>query len=72
MRILNPPNGTTYLVDPTLHREFQALKLKATAPVSWIVDGRPTDNEWPLAAGKHTITAVDRSGNRDQVSITVR
>ncbi len=72
VRILNPPNGTTYLVDPTLRREFQAIRLKASAPAKWIVDGRPEHEEWPLVAGKHTITAIDRAGNRDQVQITVR
>ena len=72
LRVLSPPNGATYWIDPTLRSEFQALQLKATAPVTWIVDGRRTDDAWALSGGKHTITAVDRDGRRDSVTITVR
>ncbi len=72
LHVLNPPNGATYLIDPTLRREFQALRLRASAPVTWIVDGRHTQEEWPLRGGKHTITAVDGEGRCDSVTITVR
>ena len=72
VRILNPANGTTYLIDPTLHREFQSLELKATATVSWTVDGERVGSAWPLRGGRHTITATDAQGRRDSVEITVR
>ncbi|MDQ6799828.1 MAG: penicillin-binding protein 1C [Acidobacteriota bacterium] len=72
LHVLNPPNGATYWIDPTLRSEFQALQLKATSPVTWIVDGRRTNDAWSLSGGKHTITAVDREGRRDSVTITVR
>jgi len=72
LRVTNPPDGATYLIDPTLRRDFQALRLKATAPVTWTVDGRQTADEWPLRAGKHTVTALDQMGNRAAVRITVR
>jgi penicillin-binding protein 1C len=72
LHVTNPPDGATYLIDPTLHREFQALRLKATSPVTWLVDGRQTIDEWPLRAGKHTVTALDQMGNRHSVRITVR
>jgi penicillin-binding protein 1C len=72
MRVLSPPDGATYLIDPTLRREFQALRLRATSNVAWIVDGQASDDEWPLHPGKHTITAVDASGKRDSVMIEVR
>ncbi len=72
LQILSPANNTTFLIDPTLHREFQELKLKATSSVTWTVDGRPTNDEWPLRAGEHTIVATDSLGNRDSVRITVR
>ena len=72
LRILNPPNGTTYLIDPTLRRNFQALRLRASATATWLVDGRNAASEWPLETGRHTITAVDSSGNRDSVTIVVR
>jgi penicillin-binding protein 1C len=72
LRILSPPDGATFLIDPTLRREFQALRLTATSSVAWSVDGRPAGSEWPLRGGRHTITATDASGNRDSVQITVR
>jgi penicillin-binding protein 1C len=71
-RITSPSNDTTYLVDPTLHREFQALHLRATHDASWIVDGKPAAREWPLRSGQHTIVATNARGERDRVYITVR
>jgi penicillin-binding protein 1C len=73
-RIANPPDGATYLIDPTLRMEFQTLRLRAdsSARVTWRVNDRPVPNEWPLRPGRHTITAVDGRGNRDSVSITVK
>jgi penicillin-binding protein 1C len=71
-RITSPSNDTTYLVDPTLHREFQALHLRATHDASWIVDGKPAAREWPLQTGQHTIVATNGRGERDRVFITVR
>jgi penicillin-binding protein 1C len=71
-RITSPANDTTYLVDPTLHREFQALHLRATHDATWIVDGKPTAREWPLRTGQHTIVATNARGERDRVYITVR
>jgi membrane carboxypeptidase/penicillin-binding protein PbpC len=73
-RIANPPNGATYLIDPTLRTEFQTLRLRADAAsrVTWKVNDRPVPNEWPLVRGRHTITAVDARGQRDSVQITVK
>jgi penicillin-binding protein 1C len=71
-RITSPSNDTTYLVDPTLHREFQALHLRATHDATWIVDGKPAAREWPLRSGQHTIVATNARGERDRVYITVR
>jgi len=71
-RITSPANDTTYLVDPTLHREFQALPLRATHDATWIVDGKPAAREWPLRTGQHTIVATNARGERDRVYITVR
>jgi len=71
-RITSPPNDATYLVDPTLHREFQALHLRATHEASWSVDGKPAPREWPLRTGQHTIVATNERGERDKVVITVR
>jgi len=71
-RITSPANDTTYLVDPTLHREFQALHLRATHDATWIVDGKAAAREWPLRTGQHTIVATNARGERDRVYITVR
>jgi penicillin-binding protein 1C len=71
-RITSPPNDATYLVDTTLHREFQALHLRATHDATWIIDGKPAAREWPLRSGQHTIVATNARGERDRVYITVR
>jgi len=70
--ITSPANDATYLVDPTLHREFQSLHFRATNDATWLVDGQPAPREWPLRAGTHTIVAMNRRGDRDGVVITVR
>src|SRR5262249_39327446 len=67
LRIVNPPDGAVYLIDPTLRREFQTLPLRAAAgdsvAVEWRIDGRPITQggagaavEWPLVPGAHTVT----------------
>ena len=71
-RITSPPNDATYLIDPTLHREFQSIHLRATIAAMWRVDGKPAANEWPLRAGRHLIVATNGRGDHDRVRITVR
>ena len=83
LRISSPPDGATYLIDPTLRQEFQALTLRAVtaAPgaVEWIVDGRslgtvrpdqPTT--WPLVPGRHTFVVRDADGHSAESTIVVR
>lgn len=72
LHILNPADHATYLIDPTLHREFQALRLRASDDAAWSVDGKRVGDEWPLQPGRHVIAAVDGRGRRDTVTITVR
>jgi penicillin-binding protein 1C len=75
LKVLSPPDGATYLIDPTLRTPYQSLKLRATAhgPVQWHVDEqRIAAAEWPLRAGAHTITAIDGDGHRDAVRIVVK
>jgi membrane carboxypeptidase/penicillin-binding protein PbpC len=81
LKVTSPPNGATYLIDPTLRREFQAVYLRATSATSltWHIDEQrlgstPADGaiEWPLERGYHTVTAVDAKGNRDSVRIYVK
>jgi penicillin-binding protein 1C len=83
LRIVNPPPGAVYLLDPTLRSEFQTLPLRAVtdaagARLAWEVDGRPLGAveadralEWPLARGTHTVTVTD-GRTRDQTSIVVK
>jgi penicillin-binding protein 1C len=81
--ITNPADGATYLIDPTLRREFQSLPLRVTAAdtgaVEWFVNGvaagtAPSDGvlTWPLIVGRHRITARDASGRTVQATIEVR
>jgi penicillin-binding protein 1C len=73
-QIANPPDGATYLIDPTLRREFQTLRLRAVSSgkVTWFVNNRKVEPEWPLTHGVHTVTAMDESGRRESVRIFVK
>jgi penicillin-binding protein 1C len=81
--IVSPAHGSTYLIDPTLRREFQTLSLRAVAArrgrIEWSVDGRDIGAadadgkvEWPLAPGKHRIIARDAHGRRAEAEVVVR
>ncbi|HUP60353.1 MAG TPA: penicillin-binding protein 1C [Thermoanaerobaculia bacterium] len=81
LEIANPPDGATYLIDPTLRSEFQTLRLRALAAtrVAWHIDDRRIGSsspggslEWPLAPGMHVITAIDAQGRRDSSRIWVK
>ena len=83
LRVLSPPDGAVYLVDPTLRREFQTIGLRASAGeaqrVEWRVDGVPIGIvepaaalDWPLAPGRHVISAHDTRGRRADATILVR
>jgi penicillin-binding protein 1C len=72
LKISNPPDGATYLIDPTLRAEFQTLELSATRPVKWFLGSEAISQGWPLRPGRHTITAVDDGGNRASVRIYVK
>ena len=81
--IANPANGATYMIDPTLRREFQTLPLRAVTDadgaIAWTINGRPAGTtdpgralDWPLAAGRHRIAARDSRGRTAEAIITVR
>jgi hypothetical protein len=83
LSIASPPSGVTYLIDPTLRREFQTLPLRAVTgrpgSLEWRVDGRPFGTSadgaslsWPLAAGAHVISVRDTHGREAQAMVTVR
>jgi penicillin-binding protein 1C len=80
--IVSPADGATYLIDPTLRREFQTLSLKATAAsgaVQWSVNGQPIGTshsnaglDWSVVPGRHQIGAKDSRGRTAEVAVTVR
>ncbi|HYC61605.1 MAG TPA: penicillin-binding protein 1C [Thermoanaerobaculia bacterium] len=74
-RIANPPDGATYLIDPTLRMQYQSVRLRAESAsrVEWRVnDRRIAGEEWSLVRGRHTITAIDAAGRSDSVEILVK
>lgn len=83
LRVVSPPDGAVYLVDPTLRREFQTIGLRATSVagtrIEWRVDGSPVGTsekdaalDWPLAVGRHIVTASDGRGHRADAAIVVK
>jgi penicillin-binding protein 1C len=83
LSIASPPSGATYLIDPTLRREFQTLPLRAVTaragPLDWRVDGRPFGTsaagiplDWPLTPGAHVITVRDARGGEAEARVVVR
>jgi len=74
LHIANPPDGATYLIDPTLRMQYQTLRLRAvtSSGVKWRINGRDVPPEWPLERGRHTVTAVASNGERDSVEIFVK
>jgi penicillin-binding protein 1C len=83
LAIVSPAADATYLIDPTLRREFQTLPLRVVAstsgPIDWIVSGREVGSanadaavDWPLAPGRHRIVARDRLGHTAETIVTVR
>ena len=83
LRIVSPADGSTYLIDPTLRREFQTLSLRAVAgergPIEWSVNGQEIGAvdadakiDWRLAPGKHRIIARDAHGRTAEAQVMVR
>ena len=83
LRIVSPANGSTFLIDPTLRREFQTLSLRAVArdsgAIEWSVDDQPVGRadadakvSWPLRPGRHRIVAKDSAGRTAEALVVVR
>ncbi len=80
--IASPPDGATYLIDPTLRREFQTVPLRATGGgtrrLTWSVGGQPVaapdgvSAEWPLTPGTHRVVVTDLRGRSATATVTVR
>jgi membrane carboxypeptidase/penicillin-binding protein PbpC len=83
LRMSSPPNGATYLIDPTLRPEFQTLPLRVVSAspttIEWTVDGESqgvssseSAVEWKLRPGRHHIVARDARGNVVESVVTVK
>jgi penicillin-binding protein 1C len=83
LQIVSPPDGATYLIDPTLRSEFQTLPLRASAPgggsIEWRINGKPAGEVaadgtlmWPLRPGRHVVSARDERGRTAEATIVVR
>jgi penicillin-binding protein 1C len=83
LEITSPAAGATYLLDPTLRREFQTLPLRAVAArpgrIEWIINGRVIGTrssdeslDWPLVPGAHTVLARARGGDTATTTFVVR
>jgi penicillin-binding protein 1C len=73
-RILSPRDGDRYSFPVGGDRRYATIALRAAGgtPVRWFVDGREwRGTRWRLVPGRHTIRAVTRRGEYDEVSIEV-
>ena len=74
-RIITPFANDVFLFDPSKPSEFQKIKLEASEPAEWFVDGQFVGKGesvlWPLEKGEHRIKAVGEEGER-VVDIRVR
>jgi len=83
LTIVSPPDGATYLIDPTLRREFQTLPLRAATDslgsIEWSVAGTVVGSadantalDWSLVPGEHRIVARDARGHTAEATVLVR
>ena len=82
IRITSPPEGGTYLIDPTLRPEFQTMPLRTTSAkgrVEWKIDGERVGStlgasplHWSLRPGPHRVSVRDAAGHTDEVTIVVK
>jgi penicillin-binding protein 1C len=86
LRIVSPPDGSAYLIDPTLRSDFQTLPLRATfsgrtgrTVIEWRVDGQPVGRgdvsstvDWPLVPGRHFITVHGVEGDEAEALVVVK
>jgi Penicillin-Binding Protein C-terminus Family len=83
LEIVSPPSGATYMIDPTLRREFQTLPLRgltsAPGTIEWQIAGRILGTssseaalDWPLTPGTHRIIAKDERGRTAESVVVVK
>ena len=73
-RILQPPPGATYFLDPDIPQQSQWIPLRAESAVAWSSDSLPIEaSRAQLRAGRHTITArAGKDGERVTTWIEVK
>lgn len=82
LMIISPQDGSKYLIDPTLRREFQSLPLRAVSPdnrkLDWYVDGSfyaSSDGNdsiyWQLKKGSHVFEVREEKGSKISHKIIV-
>src|SRR5262249_7461897 len=83
LRVVSPPDGAVYLIDPTLRSEFQAVPLRAagasTGAIVWSIDGvrffrgdTRSAVDWPLVPGRHVIHVHDTGGREAEAVVVVK
>ncbi len=76
LTIESPLAGATFMIDPTLRPDFQALPLRALGgdgSVEWSVDGiKLVGARWPLIRGTHRVAVRDSKGATTAVQVTVK
>jgi penicillin-binding protein 1C len=83
LRVVSPPDGAVYLIDPTLRSEFQAVPLRAagasTGAIAWSIDGvrffrgdTRAAVDWPLVPGRHVIRVHDAGGGQAEAVVVVK
>jgi membrane carboxypeptidase/penicillin-binding protein PbpC len=82
LSITSPAAGGTFLIDPTLRREFQTIALRASGAigrVEWRLNGQLLGTTvtggaltWPLSPGDHTFIVTDADGRTAQSRIRVK
>lgn len=85
IKIVEPPDGSRYIIDPETPRALQSLPLRAevtpaVSEIIWIVDGKefarvsyPFETRWLLDVGEHTVQARFKNANvaSETVSIVI-
>jgi penicillin-binding protein 1C len=83
LEIVSPPDGATYLIDPTLRPEFQTLPLRASTDgggsIEWRINGKTAGRSaadeplmWSLRPGRHVVSAHDGRGRIAEAAILVK
>ncbi len=83
IKIVEPPDGSRYIIDPETPRALQSLPLRvevtpAVSEIIWFVDGEeyrrvsyPYETRWLLDEGKHTVQARFKNANVASKTVSI-